>query len=159
MEAEVMRTMVEGNCPFASRSHMKVREVGDDGKVSMVLEDDAANYNAFGLIHAGAICGLAETVGGMALFRYLDPAEVVVLNTVLNIRFVAMPRGELGCEAVVLQVEVDRLLDRFRESGKADKAMDLEIRDSSRKVVAKAQATFRFMPTPHEFKSYFSKLG
>lgn len=158
MDAEIMVGMVEKGCPFASRTGIKVRDIGDDGTVTMVLEDGEANLNAFGLVHAGAMCGLAETVGGMALFRYLDPMEFVVLNTVLNIRFVSMPRGELSCSAVVLPEEVEPLLARARESGKADKAMDLKVVDSSGKMMAQAQATFRLMPTPEGFKEYFARM-
>jgi acyl-coenzyme A thioesterase PaaI-like protein len=54
----------------------------------MILEDDPANLNAFGLAHSGAICGLVETVGRGAILKHLDDREYIVLNTILNIRFV-----------------------------------------------------------------------
>ena len=158
MDREMMSGMVEGGCPFAQRSHMRVREVAEDGTVTLVLEDDPSNYNAFGLVHAGAICGLVETAGGMAVFNHLNPMEQLVLNTVLSIRFTGMPRGELTCTARVLGEEASALLDAAIETGKADKAMDLKVLDSSGKIVAQAQATFRVMPTPPEFKEYFARM-
>jgi len=155
MEREMMVQVVEKGCPFARRSGMKLREIDEgDGRVTMILEDDPANLNAFGLVHAGAICGLAETAGGMAVFRYLDPRETVILNTVFNIRFTHPPRGELRCTARVVREEAEALLEEFRREGRADKAMDLKIFDASGKMVAQAQATFRLIPTPEEYREY-----
>ncbi len=158
MEAELMVKMVEGACPFAKRSHMRVTRVGEVGYITMILEDHPDNLNAFGLVHAGAICGLVETAGGMAIFNYLDPMDFVVLNTVLNIRFTAMPRGELRCTARVSGDEVLSVLEEFRLYGKADKSLDLKVLDTSGKIVAQAQATFRLMSTPEEFKKYFAQM-
>jgi acyl-coenzyme A thioesterase PaaI-like protein len=158
MDAELMVKMVEGACPFAQRSHMRVTRVGEEGYITIILEDDPANLNAFGLVHAGAICGLAETAGGMAMFNYLDPMEFLVLNTVMNIRFTSMPRGELRCTARVTKEEVDVVIDEFRISGRGDKSMDLKVVDNSGKMVAQAQATFRLMTTPEEFKTSFAAM-
>lgn len=155
MEPGFMTMMVEGNCPFASRSHMKVRKIAG-GTVTLALEDDPSNYNAFGLVHAGAICGLAETAAGMAIFQYLDPSEVIVLNTVLEIRFVSMPVGELTCAASAGEEEVLAVLEAQRSGEKAASSLDVEVVDSSGKVVARAAATFRLMTTPDQFKKYFT---
>ena len=125
----------------------------------MVLADDPANYNAFGLIHAGAMCGLVETAGGMAIFSHLDPREFVVLNTVLNMRFVSMPRGELRCTVRFTAEEAKALLDDFGTTGKADKTIDVNGADSTGKMVAQAQATFRLMETPEQFKEYFRAMA
>lgn len=158
MEAELMVKMVEGACPFAQRSHMRVTRVGEEGYITLILEGHPDNLNAFGLVHAGAICGLVETAGGIAIFNYLDPTEFIVLNTVLNIRYVAMPRGELRCTARVTREEVDVVLEEFRINGKADKAMDLKVLDDSGKMVAQAQVTFRLLATPDEFKKSFASM-
>ena len=156
MEREMAVQVVERACPFAQRTHMRLREMDEgDGRVTLVMEDDPANLNAFGLIHAGAICGLAETAGGMAIFKYLDPREIIVLNTIFNIRFTHPPRGELRCTARVVEDEAAALMEEFEKEGKADKAMDLKILDSSGTVVAQAQATFRLIKTPEEYKKYF----
>lgn len=159
MEVQMMKRMVEGGCPFAQKSHMRVEEPPGKGMFKMVLEDDPSNYNAFGLVHAGAMCGLVETAGGMAIFNYLDPREFVVLNTVLNIRFVAMPVGELQCTARFTGDEAAALLEDFRATGKADKTLDITVLDSSGKLMAQAQATFRLMETPEQFKKYFGAMG
>jgi acyl-coenzyme A thioesterase PaaI-like protein len=158
MDAEMMVQMVEGACPFAQRSHMRVTRVGEEGYITVILEDDPSNLNAFGLVHAGAICGLVETAGGVAVFNYLDPTEFIVLNTILNIRYVAMPRGELRCTAWVTKEEVDVVLEEFRINGKGDKAMDLKVLDTSGKMVAQAQATYRLLATPDEFKERFAGM-
>ena len=152
MEKELMVMMVEGGCPFARNSHMKVGEVAGDGTVTMFLEDDASVLNAFGLVHAGAICGLVETTGGMAIFNYLDPRVHIVLNTILDIRFIGMPRGRLTCEATVVPEEVKAVKGELAGTGRADKTVDVKVLDSARKLIARAQATFRLMPTPEEFK-------
>jgi acyl-coenzyme A thioesterase PaaI-like protein len=158
MEAEMMVKMVEGACPFASRSHMRVTRIGEDGNITMILEDNPSNLNAFGLVHAGAICGLVETAGGMSIFNYLDPMDFIVLNSVLSIRFTSMPTGELRCTARCGGDEVQALLEEYRIFGKADKAMDLKVLDISGKMVAQAQATFRLMATPERFKEQFAKM-
>jgi len=156
MDKRMIAQVVEKGCPFARKAQMKLREIDEGGgRVTLVMEDDPANYNAFGLIHAGAMCGLAETVGGMAIFRYLDPREVIVLNTVFNIRFTSPPRGELSCSARVVEAEAAALMEEFERKGKADKALDLKIFDASGAMVAEAQATFRLIKTPEEYKKYF----
>ena len=158
MDAELMVKMVEGACPFAQRSHMRVTRVGEEGYITMILEDDPSNLNAFGLVHAGAICGLVETTGGMAIFNYLDPMEFIVLNSVLSIRFTAMPMGELRCSARMIREEVDVLIEEFRLEGRADKSINLKVLDSGGKMVADAQATFRLMATPDMFKGRFAAM-
>lgn len=156
MDKEMMVQVVEKGCPFAQMTRIKTTEIDEgDGSVTMILEDNPNNLNAFGLVHAGAMSGLAETTGGMALFRYLDPGEVIILNTVFNIRFSRPPRGELRCKARVVEEEAAALLQEFRREGKADKAMDLKILDPSGKMVAQAQATFRLISTPEDYKKYF----
>lgn len=150
MEKEMMTQVVEGGCPFAQKTGMHVDKVADDGTVVLVLKENDSNLNAFGVVHAGAMCGLAETAGGMAIFRYLDPRETIVLNTVLNIRFRKMPRGELTCTARVLEEEAEALMEEFKESGRADKSLDLKVRDGEGEIVAEAQASFRLMPMPAE---------
>ncbi len=87
--------------------------------------------------------------------RYLDPREVMVLNTVFNIRYSHPPRGELRCTARVVEEEARALLQEFEREGRADKAMDLKVFDASGKLVAQAQATFRLIKTPEEYKRYF----
>ncbi len=156
MQKEMLVTMVERACPFAREARMRLREIDEgDGRVTLVMEDNPSNLNAFGLVHAGAICGLAETAGGMAIMRYLDPREVVALNTVFNIRYLHPPRGELRCTARVVEEEASALLEEFRREGRADKALDLKVLDSSGTLVAQAQATFRLIRTPEEYLKYF----
>ncbi|NPV60171.1 MAG: PaaI family thioesterase [Actinobacteria bacterium] len=153
MEKEMITVMVEQACPFARESRMRLREVDEgEGRVTLVMEDNPSNLNAFGLVHAGAICGLAETAGGMAVMRHLDPRKVMVLNTVLNIRFVHPPRGELRCTARVGEGEALALLEEFEREGRADKAMDLKVFDAAGTLVA--QATFRLVRTPEEYLEY-----
>ena len=157
MEVDNLVGMVEQRCPFARRSGMSLREVrGDDGWITMALEESEENHNAFGLVHAGAICGLAETAAGASLLYYVDPAEFIVLNTVLNIRFIAPPRGELSCTARVTEDEFAVVMEEVIASGGADKTVDVKVRDSAGKVVADAHATFRVMPTPPQYKPYFA---
>jgi uncharacterized protein (TIGR00369 family) len=156
MDKEMVVQVVEKTCPFAQRTGLRLGELDEEeGKVTLVMEDSPANLNAFGLVHAGAICGLAETVGGMAIMRYLDPREILVLNTVFNIRYLHPPRGELRCSAQVVKDEARALMDEFEANGRVDKAMDLKVMDSSGTLVAQAQATFRLIPTPEEHKKYF----
>ena len=159
MEAELMVKMVEQACPFAGRSGLRLTRIGEDGNITMILEDEPSNLNAFGFVHAGAVCALAETAGGMAIFNYLDPMDFMVLNTVLNIRFTAMPEGELRCTARCNRGEAEALIEEFRIFGKADKAMDLKVLDASGKMVAQAQATFRLMATPEQYRERFASMA
>lgn len=150
MDWEIMRQVVEGRCPFAAKAGMKLVSMGD-GRVEMAMEETADNLNAFGLVHAGAICGFAETVAGMALFQHLDPSRVLVLNTILNIRFTHPPRGRLVASARVLPEEAGALMEEFEEKGRADKALDVKVFDSQGNMVAQAQATFRLVRPRPEF--------
>lgn len=156
MDREMMVRVVEQTCPFARRTHLRFREIDEGGgRITLIMEDDPANLNAFGLVHAGAICGLTETAGGMAVFRHLDPRRTVILNTVLNIRYVHPPRGELRCSAQVLDEEARALIAEFEREGRADKAVDLKVFDASGTMVAQAQATYRLIGTPEEYRKYF----
>ncbi len=157
MKEEMIAGMVEQRCPFAQRSHLRVRKVeSEEGRVVMALEDSPDNLNAFGLVHAGAICGFAETTAGAALLSHLDPAEYIVLNTILNVRFTAPGKGELICSARVTEGEFVAVMEEVMAEGRADKTVDFKVKDASGKVVAAGQATFRIMPTPEEYHRYFT---
>ncbi len=157
MEEGMVVGLVEQRCPYAQRTHMRVRTVARvEGRVVMALEDSPDNLNAFGLVHAGAICGFAETVAGSALLTHLDPSEYIVLNTILNIRFTAPGRGELTCSARVTSEELGAVMEEVIARGRADKTVDFKVRDESGRVVASGQATFRIMPTPEEYRKYFT---
>jgi len=159
MQEEMLKSIVERGCPFAQDHHMRVVEMAENGTATMVLDDHPSNYNAFGLIHAGAICGLVETCGGMGIFHYLDdPRKIIVLNTLLNIRYISMPIGELRAVTRVTEHEARALVEEFEEFGRADKAMDVKVLDSSGKMIAQAQATYRLMKTPEQFKKYFEGM-
>ncbi len=156
MEKTMLVQVVEGACPFAQRMRLRVLDVDEErGSVTLALGEDPANLNAFGLVHAGAICGLAETAGGIALMRHFDPRHVLVLNTVFNIRYLHPPRGELRCTARVVEEEARALREEFEREGRADKAMDLKVLDASGTLVAQAQATYRLIGTPEEYRKYF----
>ncbi len=156
MEKEMLVQVVEKACPFAQRTRLRVDALDEErGSVTLAMGDDPANLNAFGLVHAGAICGLAETAGGMAIMRHFDPRKTLVLNTVFNIRYVHPPRGELRCTARVVEEEARALREEFEREGRADKAMDLKVLDSSGALVAQAQATYRLIRTPEEYRKYF----
>lgn len=150
MEQEMIRNVVEQRCPFAAKAGMRVILMNRD-RVELAMEETTENLNAFGLVHAGAICGLAETAAGMALFQHLDPSRVLVLNTVLNIRFTHPPRGRLTAAARVLPEEAMALMEEFEEKGRADKAMDVKVFDTQGNMVAQAQATFRLVRPRPEF--------
>lgn len=150
MDQEMIREVVERRCPFAARAGMRVVLIGPD-RVELAMEETGENLNAFGLVHAGAICGLAETAAGIALFRHLDPSRVLVLNTVLNIRFTHPPRGRLTAAVRVLPEEAAALMEEFEEKGRADKALDVKVFDSAGNMVAQAQATFRLVKPRPEF--------
>ncbi len=148
----VLKTLA--GCPFAKRSGMRM-EPAEDG-VTGILEDVPENLNAFGLVHAGAICGLMETAGGMALFQHTEPGELIVLNTVFNVRFGHPPKGELRCVARVSAEEAHALHADVAREGRADKAMDLKCFDREGALIAQAQATFRLMPMPEAYLAYFT---
>ncbi len=144
MELEMVREVVEKRCPFAAQAGMRVVSMDSD-TVELAMEETPENLNAFGLVHAGAICGMAETVAGMALFRHLDPSRVLILNTILNIRFTHPPRGRLSSAVRVLPEEARALMEEFEKNGKADKAIDVKVFDAKGNMVAQAQATFRLV--------------
>ncbi|MDY6795221.1 MAG: PaaI family thioesterase [Actinomycetota bacterium] len=157
MDREKVVQVVEKACPFARKAGMHIEEIDErKGRVALILEDNPENLNAFGLVHAGAICGFVETAGGMAIMRHIDPREVILLNTVFNIRFSHPPRGDLRCSARFTNEEADALMEEFEEVGRADKAIDLKVFDSSGNLVAQAQATFRLISTPEKYKKHFS---
>ncbi len=155
MEKEMVIKIIEERCPFARESGMRVRDVSDEGAVTITMEENENNLNAFGITHAGPICGLAETTGGAALMKYLDPREFILLNEVLNIRFIHPARGTLKCSVRVTDEEFAALTEEVVANGRADKAMDLKIFDTEGTLVAEAQATFRIMPTPPEYRKFF----
>ena len=53
----------------------------------------------------------------------------------------------------MVEAEAAALMEEFKREGKADKAMDLKLFDSSGRMVA--QATSRLIKTPEEYKKHF----
>jgi uncharacterized protein (TIGR00369 family) len=119
---------------FAQTPFMRLlgmqRDYSSGGKAQMSLEPNADLGNVIGAVHGGVVVTLLDVVMASAAVSIIDFAKTVVtLN--LTTSFVEPGRGQLIAQ------------------GDQDVAWcTAQVRDAQGRLVAQAQASFRYLPRP-----------
>ena len=83
------------NLTSATMAHhlaMKWEEIGPDF-LKMSMPVDNRTKQPYGLLHGGASCALAETVGSMASHLIIDPEKFICLGLEINANHIKSARG------------------------------------------------------------------
>ncbi|ORX86090.1 Thioesterase/thiol ester dehydrase-isomerase [Basidiobolus meristosporus CBS 931.73] len=117
--------------PYSRTLPLKILEL-DQGRVVATVKEKNSLRNPFNSIHAVALCLLAETVGGLAMFTKLGKKDRGILKG-LKMEYYKKARGTLTAESGFQ-------LERF--AGKREVVSSVRILDADLVLVAVAELTW-----------------
>lgn len=111
-------------------------EVGNDYlKMSMPVDD--RTKQPYGLLHGGASCALAETVGSVASYYVLDPSKYICVGLEINANHVrSAKQGLVIATATRLHL------------GSTTHLWDIKIHDENEKLICVSRLTVAILKIP-----------
>jgi 1,4-dihydroxy-2-naphthoyl-CoA hydrolase len=116
-------------------------EIGDDHLVMRMPVDDRTKQ-PYGLLHGGASCALAETIGSMASHFVIDPEKFICVGLEINANHVrSATKGFVTATCTPLHI------------GATTHVWDIKIHDDRKKLVCISRLTVAILkkrsPTPN----------
>lgn len=109
-------------------------EVGTDF-LSMKMPVDHRTHQPYGLLHGGASCVLAETVGSLASHFVIDPDKFICVGLEINANHVrAVRSGYVTGTATPLHL------------GSSTHVWDIKIKDDANKLICVSRLTVAILP-------------
>ena len=111
-------------------------EVGNDYlKMSMPVDD--RTKQPYGLLHGGASCALAETVGSVASYYVLDPSKYICVGLEINANHIrSAKQGIVTATATRLHL------------GSTTHVWDIKIHDENEKLICVSRLTVAILKKP-----------
>lgn len=139
----VINRLIAASVPFTSRNGFRVVELRE-GYMRARLSRKG-NRNHLGTVYAGAQFLLAEIpFGAMALVEF-EGRLVPVLRD-LHIFYEQPARTDLEVELTLDAARKARIEEDVATNGKAELVIELDLKDTSGEVVARAQANYQVRP-------------
>ncbi|UVE18292.1 DUF4442 domain-containing protein [Pseudomonas sp. LS44] len=135
------RVLTEEKIAFVKRMNLKA-EILEPGFVRL-LAPLAGNENHIGSMYAGALFTLAEVPGGALFATSFDHQRFYPIVKELNLRFRRPATGDIHVEARLAAEDIERLQAEAQANGKAEYALELQLRDASGEVVAESRAIYQ----------------
>ena len=127
--------------PFLVRTGIKALKMEKDGIRLMVPLEP--NINHIGIMYAGALWTLSETMGGAVYHVYLITPDTFPIVKSLNIKFVKPAPTDCFCEYKMDPEEAKRIVDACEKNGKADYEIFLELKDANGNAVAITEGVYQ----------------
>lgn len=110
--------------------------VGDDYLIMRMLVDDRTKQ-PYGLLHGGASCALAETLGSLASHFVMDPEKFICVGLEINANHVRSARnGYVTANCTPLYI------------GASTHVWDIKIHDERKKLVCICRLTVAILKKP-----------
>ena len=127
--------------PFIRNTGIKALRLDKECiKIVMPFEP---NINHVGVMYAGALFTLAETMGGAVYQVHLLKEGTFPIVKALNIKFTRPARTEISCEYTMGQEKAKQILDECEKNGKANYDIQVELKDTEGSVVAIAEGFYQ----------------
>jgi acyl-coenzyme A thioesterase PaaI-like protein len=127
--------------PFVVKTELKAISLNLDGiKLLMPFEP---NINHVGVMYAGALCTLAEVMGGAVFRVYLNKEGTFVITRGLDIKFTRPARTDVTSEYIMDPSEAEQILNECEKNGKADFNLKMELKDKDGIVVAVSEGFYQ----------------
>lgn len=112
-------------------------ELGDDYLVMRMPVDDRTKQ-PYGLLHGGASCALAETVGSLASHFVIDPDKFICVGLEINANHVrSATKGYVVATCTPLHI------------GRTTHVWDIKIHDERKKLVCISRLTVAILKKPN----------
>jgi len=127
--------VITGNT-MGTHLSMQWVEVGNDYlKMSMPVDD--RTKQPYGLLHGGASCALAETVGSVASYYVLDPSKYICVGLEINANHIrSAKQGIVTATATRLHL------------GSTTHVWDIKIHDENEKLICVSRLTVAILKKP-----------
>lgn len=113
---------------------MKWTEIGDDF-LEMSMPINEKTKQVYGIMHGGASCALAETVGSVASALVIDPAKFYCVGLEINANHIrSVTQGMVTAKSTPLHL------------GKTTHVWDIKIYDEGQKLVCISRLTVAIIP-------------
>ena len=147
--AEYVESGVEG----IRRTGLKVLAMRDRYvKTLMPLE---GNVNHVGIMYAGSLFTIGECMGGAIYGAALDVRRFFPIVKEVTIKFRRPAVTDVTLELEMDEKTADRIQQEAEEKGKADFALDLELKDTNGEVVSIVQGVWQIRKVPEGMESPF----
>jgi uncharacterized protein (TIGR00369 family) len=141
MTQQTTQKKVGQTVPFISRTGLEFEKMDKEGiRLKMPL---APNINHIGIMYAGALWTLAETMGGAAYQAYLALEGTFPIVKALNIKFLRPALSGITCDYRMDPAEAVRVRQECEEKGKANFDLSLELKDAKGEVVAVTEGFYQ----------------
>jgi hypothetical protein len=152
---KAMAEYVESGIEGIRRTGIKVLEMRDRYvKTLMPLE---GNINHVGIMYAGSLFTLGETMGGAISGVAFDLEQFFPIVKDITIKFRRPAVTDVTLELTMGEDEADRIQQEAQEKGKADFTLDLELKDTNGETVSLVHGVWQIRKIPEGTESPFPK--
>jgi thioesterase domain-containing protein len=140
-DTEYLKRAFNTSIPFAVRTGIDATSFEKDNiTLKMPLEP---NMNHIGTMYAGALFTLGEMMGGAVAMIYFIENKLIPIVKGLNIKFLKMAKTDITTTYAMRDEEVRTVIDDCRKNGKAEYAVNLELKDENGVVVAVTEGFYQ----------------
>ena len=127
--------------PFIERTGLEAVKMEPGGIcMKMPLEP---NINHIGIMYAGALWTLAESMGGVAYQVYLRADDTFPIVKALNIKFLRPALTDITCDYKMDAAEAARIKNECEKNGKANFDLSLALKDAEGNIVAETEGFYQ----------------
>ncbi|WDP90836.1 MAG: YiiD C-terminal domain-containing protein [Desulfobacter sp.] len=141
MDLTELKNIVETQFDFLKNMGLRVLDI-EPGRVRLMLPKQG-NENHLGTVWAGALFTLAEVPGGILAFTLFDGTRFYPVVREMNIKYLKPATSDVTVEFTMDKDRAARLEARAREAGKADFALEGEVKDAQGNVVAVTKGDYQ----------------
>ncbi len=145
----------QNGIPAIKRTGLRITDMRDR-YVKMVMPIEG-NSNHIGIMYAGSLFSIGEISGGVIHGASFDTDKYVPIVKEVNIRFRRPAVTDVTLEVTITKEEAARIQKEAAEKGKADFALDLEIKDANGEAVSIVHGIWQIRTMPEGIKSPFPK--
>ena len=144
---------VESGVEGIKRTGLKVLEMRDRYvKTLMPLE---GNVNHVGIMYAGSLFTIGECMGGAIYLAAFDYRRFFPIVKEVTIKFRRPVVTDVTLELEMSEEEADRIQQEAEDRGKADFALDLELKDANGDTVSSVHGIWQIRKIPEGMDSPF----
>ncbi|HOG07087.1 MAG: DUF4442 domain-containing protein [Syntrophales bacterium] len=140
---------VESGIDAIGRFGVKALEFRDR-HVKLLMPLDR-NVNHVGMMYAGALFALGEVMGGAIFGVAFDYRKYFPIVREVQIRYLKPAFTDVTLTADISEAQVAEAVAAFEAKGKADIALDLELKDAEGTVVAQVRGVWQGRKLPEGF--------
>jgi hypothetical protein len=130
-----------------------IRVVALRDRYAKLLMPIEGNINHVGMMYAGSLFTLGEITGGAIHVVSFDVTRLVPIVKEVSIRFRRPATTDVTVEVTLSAEEASRIETEALEKGKADFAMNLELKDDKGEVVSLVSGTWQVRRFPGATRS------